>query len=226
MTEVQDALNDSPFSYLPSLTLPLRSPSRPPVTTNHDKRTTYNIPVNTTHRELEETTEPTQKVNIYAHCFRVPTPFIFCEDWTHTTGSDMAAIGVQPQQAPQQQQQRRQYHQQMQQQHVYPNHSIMEDSDDGDDEEDSMEGAIDMNQAQFYQQQHQQQMYYQNHQQQSDGSGGSLDAGQSSRMAQHGLITQGDMQEGLDEEEYSDDDDESEADIPDENIDFSLTYAL
>ena len=34
------------------------------------------------------------------------------------------------------------------------------------------------------------------------------------------------MQEGLDEEEYSDDDDESEADIPDENIDFSLTYAL
>jgi hypothetical protein len=58
-----------------------------------------------------------------------------------------------------------------------------------------------------------------------DGAGGH-EAGQSSRMAQHGLITQGDMQEGLDEEEYSDDDDESEQDVPDENIDFSLTYAL
>ena len=135
----------------------------------------------------------------------------------------MATVGIQPQhQGPQQ----RQYHHQMQQQHVYPNHSIMEDSD-GDDEEDSMEGAIDVNQAQFYQQQQQQNMYYQHHQQQLDGSGNPVDSGSSSRMNQNGLITQGDMQEGLDEEEYSDDEDEeSEADIPDENIDFSLTYAL
>jgi hypothetical protein len=90
-----------------------------------------------------------------------------------------------------------------------------------------MEGAIDMNQAQFYQQQQQQAMYYQHHPQQLDGNGNPADAGPSSRLAQHGLITQGDMQEGLDEEEdFSDEDEESEADIPDENIDFSLTYAL
>jgi hypothetical protein len=140
----------------------------------------------------------------------------------------MATVGIQPTLNPQQQHQQRQYHNQMQQQHVYPNHSIMEDSDDGEDEEDSMEGAIDVNQAQFYQQQQQQAAYYQNHQQQLDGSGNQADAGPSSRVAQNGLITHGDMQEGLDEEEYSDDDedDESEADIPDENIDFSLTYAL
>ena len=140
----------------------------------------------------------------------------------------MATVGIQPSLNPQQQLQQRQYHNQMQQQHVYPNHSIMEDSDDGEDEEDSMEGAIDMNQAQFYQQQQQQATYYQNHQQHMVGSGNSADAGPSSRVSQNGLITHGDMQEGLDEEEYSDDDedDESEADIPDENIDFSLTYAL
>ena len=93
-----------------------------------------------------------------------------------------------------------------------------------------MEGAIDMNQAHFYHQQQQQAMYYQQHQQGlAGGSGqgqgqGSQDAGPS-RNPNHGLITQGDMQDGLDEEEdYSDT--SSTASIPDENIDFSLTYAL
>jgi hypothetical protein len=142
----------------------------------------------------------------------------------------MATIGVQPQAQAhvQYHQQRQQQPQQYQMEHVYPNHSVMEDSDEGD-EEDSMEGAIDMDQAQYYQQRHQQQQqqqqgtYYQYTQPQHD----SQDAGPSSRLAQHGLITHGDMQEGLDEEEYSDDDDdESTASIPDENIDFSLTYAL
>lgn len=147
----------------------------------------------------------------------------------------MATIGVQPQAQVQYNpalQQQRQPQQHYQMEHVYPNQSVMEDSDG--DEEDSMEGAIDMDQAQYYQhqQQHQQQQqqgtYYQYHQPQHDSRGGLADAGPSSRMATHDLITHGDMQEGLEEEEYSDedDDDESNASIPDENIDFSLTYAL
>jgi hypothetical protein len=149
----------------------------------------------------------------------------------------MATLGVQPQaQAqyhPSHQQQRQPQQQHYQMERVYPNQSVMGDSDG--DEEDSMEGAIDMDQAQYYQhqQQHQQQQqqqgtYYQYHQPQQDGRGDSADAGPSSRLATQDLITHGDMQEGLDEEEYSDedDDDESTASIPDENIDFSLTYAL
>jgi hypothetical protein len=108
----------------------------------------------------------------------------------------------------------------------------MEDtSDSGDDfEDDSMEGAIDMNQAQFYHQQQQQAIYYQQHQHGHSGASGpgqghghgSQDAGPSRNS---GLVTHGDMQDGLEEEEYSDDE-SSTASIPDENIDFSLTYAL
>lgn len=128
----------------------------------------------------------------------------------------MAAIGVQPQ-AMQHQQQHR----------PYPNQSVMEDTSDSGEEydNDSMEGAIDMNQAHFYNQQHQQAIYYQQHQQQlSGGPGNGAQEAGPSRNA-NGLITHGDMQDGLDEEEYSDDE-SSTASIPDENIDFSLTYAL
>lgn len=127
-----------------------------------------------------------------------------------------AAVGIQPQ------------HVQMDARNrPYPNHSVMEDtSDSGDDQDnDSMEGDIDMDQAHFYHQQQQQAMYYQQHQQQFANGSASQDAGPSSRSSSNGLITHGDMQEGLDEEEYSDDE-SSVASIPDENIDFSLTYAL
>lgn len=109
---------------------------------------------------------------------------------------------------------------------AYPQQSVMEDtSDSGEDQDnDSMEGAIDMDQAHFYHQQQQQAQYYQQHQQNIANNGVSSDAGPS-RRSENGLITHGDMQEGLDEEEYSDDE-SSVASIPDENIDFSLTYAL
>lgn len=124
--------------------------------------------------------------------------------------------------------------QQNQQHRPYPNQSIMEDtSDSGEEfESDYMDGAIDMNQAHFYHQQQQQAIYYQQHRQGPSGAPGqgpnqgqgqgSQDAGPSRNS---GLMTHGDMQDVLEEDDYSDDE-SSTASIPDENIDFSLTYAL
>ena len=88
----------------------------------------------------------------------------------------------------------------------YPNQSIMEDaSDDGDDDDDE----------QFYEQQAQQAMYYQQHQQQQISHAGPAQQANLHTEAQERME---------DEETYSDD--SSMASIPDENINFSLHYAL
>lgn len=130
---------------------------------------------------------------------------------------------------------------QHQQVHMYPSqHSIMEDlSDDershededeeemGDDE--SFEGDIVQHhggvhhpdQNSFYRQQQQQAIYYQQHKQQH----GEGEAGPSRTSPSKGINAQ--AQDGLEDEDmYSDDDESSTASIPDEDIDFSLTYAL
>ncbi len=102
------------------------------------------------------------------------------------------------------------------QQQVYPNHSIMEDaSDDGDDEEDPY----------FYEHQHQQQqqqaIYCQQRQQQQQQSPDGV--GQTLQVHPQVHVETGD---GIEDEEMYSDDESSTASVPDENIDFSLTYAL
>lgn len=106
-------------------------------------------------------------------------------------------------------------------------HSIMEDVSDSGDEEESFEGEMDEDQDRFYHSQAQQALYYQQHQQQhaeASGQNRGLE-----REHQHDGDYDHEQQQGHerdeDEEMYSDDE-SSTASIPDENIDFSLTYAL
>ncbi|KAK4685392.1 hypothetical protein P7C73_g4761, partial [Tremellales sp. Uapishka_1] len=86
-----------------------------------------------------------------------------------------------------------------------PSHSIMDDiSDSGDDE--SFQGDIVMDQQAFYQHQHQQQqMQYEQHQAENPNAN----------------VTEEELE---DEDAFSDE--SSVASVPDEHIDFSLTYAL
>ncbi|WVF68607.1 hypothetical protein IAT40_003377 [Kwoniella sp. CBS 6097] len=127
------------------------------------------------------------------------------------------------------------------QQHLYPSQSVMEDASDDDehdhnddhdmdeDDDESIEGdLIDPAHAHFYHQQQQQALYYQQHQQQhgsTDSVGGAGSAGPSRQNnAQH---HQQQQQQVLDDDDGAYSDEESDTDsMPDENIDFSLTYAL
>lgn len=143
--------------------------------------------------------------------------------------------------------------------HTYPNHSVMEDVSDDEndqdrdddeaqvegneeegemgDEEDSMNGDYDAEQHNFYLQQQQQAMYYHQHRQINGlkegmisglGGNGNINgngAGPSRIQAQPQRYEG--MHDGLeDDDEAFSDDESSTASIPDENIDFSLTYAL
>jgi hypothetical protein len=102
-------------------------------------------------------------------------------------------------------------------------HSVMEDV--SDDETVDSEGEIesdpelerelemDADQQRFYQHQQQQAMYYQQHQQQNSNP---------DLSNPHPDAT---VKDDSTEDAFSDDD-SSTASIPDENIDFSLTYAL
>ncbi|OCF46085.1 hypothetical protein I317_00175 [Kwoniella heveanensis CBS 569] len=119
------------------------------------------------------------------------------------------------------------------QQHLYPSQSVMEDASDDDDhgdhdhdmdedDDESIEGdLIDPAHAHFYHQQQQQALYYQQHQQQhgsSDSVGGGAGPSRQNSAQQ---------QQGLDDDDGAYSDEESDTDsMPDENIDFSLTYAL
>ena len=107
---------------------------------------------------------------------------------------------------------------------AYANHSVMENGSDGSDDEGFMQGDIITDHQHSYHQQQQQQQatYYQQHQYQQQ-------YGQSDAAPQLEPAIQANehVQDGVQEEEmYSDDDESSTASIPDENIDFSLTYAL
>ncbi|KAK6908752.1 hypothetical protein I203_102755 [Kwoniella mangroviensis CBS 8507] len=154
----------------------------------------------------------------------------------------MAAVASQPIHAHQQHQQYYQHQNQQQQHQMYQHHSqsIMEDAseddhdhdprmngyDDDEDDDESIEGDINMMDpahAHFYHQQQQQALYYQQHQQQH-GSQMDLNnpAGPSSKQNMNNQ-----NQGGLEGEEEMYSDEESDTDsMPDENIDFSLTYAL
>ena len=109
--------------------------------------------------------------------------------------------------------------------------SVMEDASDVDDEDDSMRGDHELNddndltmtpdQMHFYQQQQQQALYYQQHTQQHGTNENA--AGPSRRSSTHESAS---GQGGEEDDEMYSDDDSSTASIPDDNIDFSLTYAL
>ncbi len=101
---------------------------------------------------------------------------------------------------------------------AYPHHSVMEDaSDDGDDEDEEQSYEQQQQQAMYYQQQrHHHQQQQQQQQQQHFGSPGTIQQANA----------QPDGQEGIEDDEIYSDDESSAASIPDENIDFSLTYAL
>ncbi|WWC92990.1 uncharacterized protein L201_007954 [Kwoniella dendrophila CBS 6074] len=159
----------------------------------------------------------------------------------------MAAVASQPHQYHQQQHQQQQHQayygqQQQQQQHqqqIYgaQSQSVMEDvsdddhdmnghehEDDEEDDDESIEGDIlDPAHAHFYHQQQQQALYYQQHQQQhgsqTDLTNPSTVSKQQMNNAQHSSGLEGD------EEVYSDEESDTDS-MPDENIDFSLTYAL
>ncbi|WWD20143.1 hypothetical protein CI109_104619 [Kwoniella shandongensis] len=125
-----------------------------------------------------------------------------------------------------------------QQQQYYPSQSVMEDSDDADrreddddeedeeeDDDESIQGDYEMDpdHAHFYHQQQQQAIYYQQHQQQKNASqsdGNATGAGPSTRQQDVNPA-----QQDADEEAYSDEGSDTDS-MPDENIDFSLTYAL
>lgn len=94
-----------------------------------------------------------------------------------------------------------------------PSQSIMEDASDTESDPD-LDAHLDPDQQQFYQRQQEQAMYYQQHTSQH-GSQTDLSA-----AARHSKVDTGD-----DGEMYSDDD-SSTASIPDDNINFELTYAL
>ncbi|WVQ96141.1 hypothetical protein IAU59_003244 [Kwoniella sp. CBS 9459] len=117
------------------------------------------------------------------------------------------------------------------QQHLYPSQSVMEEASDDDehdmdeDDDESIEGDLmDPAHAHFYHQQQQQALYYQQHQQQhgsTDSVGGAGPSRQNSAQQQQ------QQQQGLDDDDGAYSDEESDTDsMPDENIDFSLTYAL
>ncbi|WRT69525.1 uncharacterized protein IL334_006512 [Kwoniella shivajii] len=165
----------------------------------------------------------------------------------------MAAVASQSYQQQQQQQYygARQYPQH-QQQHMYSTQSVMEDvSDeehdmdehelegaDEDDDDESMQGdMIDSAHAHFYHQQQQQAQYYQQHQQQHSGSQSDLTnpasaSGPSRPLSQQQQQQQQQQQHQQQQQQVEGEDDaysdeESDTDsMPDENIDFSLTYAL
>jgi len=102
---------------------------------------------------------------------------------------------------------------------AYPHHSVMEDaSDDGDDEDEEQSYEQQQQQAMYYQQQrhHHHQQQQQQQQQQHFGSPGTIQQANA----------QPDGQDGIEDDEIYSDDESSAASIPDENIDFSLTYAL
>jgi len=101
---------------------------------------------------------------------------------------------------------------------AYPHHSVMEDaSDDGDDEDEEQSYEQQQRQAMYYQQQrHHHQQQQQQQQQQHFGSPGTIQQANA----------QPDGQDGIEDDEIYSDDESSAASIPDENIDFSLTYAL
>ncbi|WVW86747.1 hypothetical protein I302_108801 [Kwoniella bestiolae CBS 10118] len=162
----------------------------------------------------------------------------------------MAAVASQPIHAHQQQQQYyggggQQHHHRPQQQQMYQHHSqsIMEDAsdeehdhhmnghgdEDDEDDDESIEGDINMMDpahAHFYQQQQQQALYYQQHQQQH---GSQTDLTNPSGSSKQNMNNQNNNGNGVgvegDEEMYSDEESDTDS-MPDENIDFSLTYAL
>ncbi|RSH93410.1 hypothetical protein EHS25_007766 [Saitozyma podzolica] len=104
-------------------------------------------------------------------------------------------------------------------------HSIMEDVSDSGDEEESFEGEMDEDQDRFYHSQAQQALYYQQHQQQHAEASGQNRGLEREHDGDYEHEQQQGNERVEDEEMYSDDE-SSTASIPDENIDFSLTYAL
>ena len=95
-------------------------------------------------------------------------------------------------------------------------HTFIDDISDSESDPE-LDAELDPDQQQFYYRQQQQAMYYQQHTQ-VHGSATDLHA-QSPRAAEKKESSE---EDGM----YSDDDESSTASIPDENIDFSLTYAL
>lgn len=90
-----------------------------------------------------------------------------------------------------------------------------------------MSGDHEMSDEQFYQHQQQQARYYQQHQQQYgiNEHQQQQQPQQQQVHIQNNGVHANDGQDGLEDDDmYSDD--SSTASIPDENIDFSLTYAL
>ncbi|WWC65707.1 uncharacterized protein I303_108328 [Kwoniella dejecticola CBS 10117] len=149
----------------------------------------------------------------------------------------MAAVASQPNQLHQQQQHYYAQNQYQPHQQMYPSQSVMEDvsddeqhvnghpnphGDDSEDDDESIEGDImDPAHAHFYHRQQQQALYYQQHQQQH-GSTTDLTStvpASSSKSNMNNGVGDGD------EEMYSDEESDTDS-MPDENIDFSLTYAL
>jgi hypothetical protein len=103
----------------------------------------------------------------------------------------------------------------------YPTHSGIDDVSEDETSDDEMgdhEESFDMEQHNFYHRQQQQALFYQQHQQQH----GQSDAAGPSRpsVKKH---PQSELED--DDVDYSDDG-SSTASIPDENIDYGLTYAL
>lgn len=135
------------------------------------------------------------------------------------------------QQQHQQQQQQQQYHtrdEDQTQSHVQAV-SVMEDSDTSESDFESdpqLAMAMDPEQQHFYVQQQQQAMYYQQHQQASGGV--APEGGYQARLAgereRRGSSSSNGDGDGDDDDGFSDD--SSVASIPDEEIDFGLTYAL
>ena len=103
--------------------------------------------------------------------------------------------------------------------HSYPSHSIMEDVSDSESDPD-LEAELDPDQQRFYEQQQQQATYYQQH----TSAHGSSD--QVNMINGRGQGSGGSGEGGMEDEDMYSDDESSTASIPDENIDFSLTYAL
>ncbi|WWC73524.1 uncharacterized protein I206_107496 [Kwoniella pini CBS 10737] len=146
----------------------------------------------------------------------------------------MAAVAPQPIHPYQQHQQQQYYPQNQYQQHMYPSQSVMEDESDdehdlnghqnsqeeeSEEDDDSIEGdTMDPAHAHFYHQQQQQAMYYQQHQQQHSSTTDLSGTASSSRSNNNNGGAE-------DEEMYSDEESDTDS-MPDENIDFSLTYAL